>query len=58
MLNDIRRCQKNETTSTEAEEYYPTHIPRLLFGGANAGYLSGDKKRTGIQYLYVNLLFN
>jgi len=37
MLNDISRCQKNETTSTEAEEYYPTHIPGLLFGGANGG---------------------
>ena len=45
MLNDITRCQKNETTSTEAEEYYPTHIPRLLFGGANGGLpLRGQKE--------------
>ena len=37
MLNDISRCQKYEKASTEAEENYPTHIPRLLFGGANGG---------------------
>ena len=37
-------------------------IQRIFLGSylevPMAAYLSGDIKRTGIQYLYVNLLFN